>query len=639
MIEPLDQAALLAALQDQWAASNDHYATEIADAQADAISFYNAELFGDEVEGKSQIVLPDVQDAVDYMVMQCIKPFVSGDTVVEFEARDDSQQEAADQATAAVSTTFMRGQDGFRAVHDWLKAGLKERFCAIKTTMTVEQSVVTERLLVSADQLAMVDEQVAATAQDNGDGSFTIERRVERSVPTFNDYTLPSEEYRFAPSARSEDSAVYQAHVCRKTRSDLVAMGFDAELVYEELSSGSTEMLTDQRASQRNRYSGRRDAVNASMQEVELIEEYVMIDADGDGIAERLKVFRVGTTILSVEQVNDQPFVVFSPFPDPHRMVGLGLADKAMMSQRVRSIVARQLMNAMYEHNNPRFWIPDESVTEHTYDDLMEGIGPVRGRGVAPQLMGGNFDVSRSLTVLEFFSREREVRTGITDTNQGLAPDILNTTATGAKLQHEQGQQTEQFIVRVFAEALGRLFVKKLRLLKEYGEPLTVKIDGRSVTVDPGAWPDEFDVVVKVGVGTNDKTHRNQVRMQLLELQREALGVGMAKPEHLYRTLSGLVKDAGLGQPGDYFNAPDQMEQQEPQPSPDMIEAQEKARSEQAKLMLQKEKQDAEQRLAEQRLAWEIDFAERKMEAEAQLALIKSAGGMADNRPGGSLAA
>jgi len=67
MIEPLDDAALLNALQDQQRASDEFYASDIAEAQATALAFYHPEPFGDEVDGKSQIILPDVQDPVDYL--------------------------------------------------------------------------------------------------------------------------------------------------------------------------------------------------------------------------------------------------------------------------------------------------------------------------------------------------------------------------------------------------------------------------------------------------------------------------------------------------------------------------------------------------------------------------------------------
>ena len=644
MNEPLDEARLLTILEEQWQAASDYYNSEIADEQENAINFYEAEPFGDEVEGQSQVVLPDVRDAVDHMTVQVIKPFVSGDRVVEFEAKSEEDAQYADEATEAVAKTFMRGQDGFRVIHDWVKAGLKEKFCALKSTATIERKIVTQRFVVDAEQLAMLDEGLAATAVDAGDGSFSVTERREVSVPRFYDYTLPSEEYLFSGRARSEDSADFQDHVCRKTRSDLVEMGFDVEQVYD-LPTDTDEIIGDGRALARDRDVFDRNS-DASMQELSLHESYIRIDADGDGVAELLQVFRVGRHLLrwssgelAIAVVNEQPFTVFTPFPEPHRLVGKGLADKAMMSQRVRSIVARQLLNGMYRHNEPRFWVPMESVTPETLDDLLETVGPVRGKGAPPQLLTGNFDVSKSLGVLEFFSREREFSTGITDINKGIAPDVLNTTATAAQIQDDRSAETAEFISRVFGEAFARACVKKYRLLKEMGQPFDLKIDGEYRRVDPTLWPDDVDVLVRVGLGTGNKDHRLQLRMSLLQVQREAMANGMAGNEQIFNNLAAIVKDAGLGQADDYFINPVNVPEQEPVPDPALAEAEAKAALEREKLRLQEEKDRHAMDLEERRLAWEIDFAERKMEAEAQLALIRSAGGISDNRPGGSLAA
>ena len=644
--EPLDEAQLLNVLEEQSVSARDYYNNEIADEQEAAIKFYECERFGDEVEGQSQIVLPDVRDAVDHMTIQVIKPFVSGDRVVEFEAKSEEDSQYADEATEAVSKTFMRGQDGFRVIHDWVKAGLKEKFCALKSTASIERKVVTRRFQIDAEQLAMLDEAMAATAEQLPDGSFRVTERQEVSVPRFYDYTLPSEEYRFSHRARSEEDADFQEHICRKTRSELVQMGFDVEQVYE-LPTDTESLITDGRANARDDSYGMEGPTDASMQEVLLHEAYIRIDADGDGIAELLQVFRVGSDILrwsdgslAVMAMNEQPFTVFTPFPEPHRLVGKGLADKAMMSQRVRSVVARQLMNGMYRHNEPRFWVPDESMTENTLDDLLETVGPVRGKGMAPTLLGGQFDVSKSLGVLEFFSREREVSTGITDINQGLAPDVLNTTATAAKIQDDRSAQTAEFISRVFGEAFARACAKKYRLLKEMGEPFDLKIDGEYRRVDPTLWPDDFDVMVRVGLGTGSKDHRLQLRMSLLEMQKEGMQIGMARKEHLFHNAAAIVKDAGLGQADDYFvNPANEPEGEQEQPDPAMMEMQGKMQIEQQKLAMAETKMQHDMQMAEQRLQWEMDLAERRMQTEAQLALIKGAGQVDAARPGGSLAA
>lgn len=667
--EPLDEEQLVQVLDEQWNQACDFYTAELADNQEHALKFYNGEPFGDEVDGLSQIVLTDVRDAVDHMAIQVIKPFVAGERVVELEARCEEDERFVDEATEAVSKAFMRGQDGFRVIHDWCKAGLKEDYCALKSSVEIERKVITERFMADADQATLAAESGAEVA-DNGDGTFTVTVRKEVEVPRFYDYTLPSEEYRFTRRARSEDDADYQAHACRKTRSDLVMMGFDADTVYE-LPVGDTEIDLDPRAAERDKYAWRTlHNSNPSMQEVLLLEEYIRIDADGDGIAELLKVFRVAKTILSVEVVNEQPFTVFTPYPEPHRLVGTGLAARSMLYQRVRSVVARQLMNGIYRHNEPRFWVPQESVTPETLDDLLETVGPVRGKGVAPTLLQGNFDASKSLTVMEFFSRERQMATGITDINQGLQPDVLNTTATAAQIQDDRGAETAEFIARVFGEAFARAFIKKYRLLKQLGEPFDIKVDGKYRKVDPSAWPDDVDVIVRVGLGTGRKDTRLGILNNLLQIQREGFVAGLVGEEHIFKTVSGIVKDAGLGQPDDYWRKPDPNQGPKPEkPDPEMAKVEAEAQMAAAKLQgeqqlaaarldimrqeaevkaqlardaaaeqaqLARDRADFEARMAMEQADREYELARVQADRNAELARIK-ADALPDNRPGGDL--
>jgi hypothetical protein len=671
--EPLDEADLVNALKAESEGACTFHDTTLSERQELCLRYYDGDPFGDEVEGLSQIVLPDVAETVDYMTISVLRTFVSGDRVVEFQAKSLEEETAVDEATEAVQQIFMQHQDGYRVLHDWLKAGLIEIIGIVKSAVVEEDAVTeevftaTEEELIAADGRGELPEDAQIT--DNGDGSFsiTVKKSIKRRY--FYDYTVPSEEYRFSAGARHEDKADYQAHVCRKTRSELVEMGFDVEMIYD-LPTGDDTLWSDGRARERDEDYDRgwSDTRQASMQELELWEEYIRIDADGDGIAELLKCFRVGDKLLSSEIVTDHPFTVFCPFPRPHRMVGDSLAEKAMDVQRIRSVVARQLMNGMYLSNMPRYWVPTESTTENTIADLLTVIpgAPVRGKGLAPTPLNAGFDIGKSLGVLEFWSGEKESRTGITRMNQGLDADALNKTATGTALMQAQGQQYEEFIARNFAECVGRMFWRKYRLIKDVGEPFTVKVGGAYATVDPTRWPDEPDLVIRTGLGTNRKEYRIAQRMQLLEIQREGLEIGLVDGKRLFNSAAGLVRDMGVGQPDDFFIDPENNDQ-EPQPEkpdPEMAKVEAEAEMQAAKLQMQREEATAKQQLAreqaefeaqlasekaqresdlaQQKMAMEQRLAEQRMIMEARMAEHKASlaeqASMSKNRPGGSLA-
>lgn len=634
--EPLTEDDLVNALKNEADSACTFHDTTLADRQEQCLKYYDADPFGDEVEGLSQIVLPDVAETVDYMTISVLRTFVSGDRVVEFQAKREGEEQAVDQATEAIQQIFMQHQDGYRVLHDWLKAGLIEIIGIVKSVVDEEDAIDEREYVATEDELMAADARgelpEGANAVQNEDGTFSIRVREEVKRRYFYDYTVPSEEFRFSARARHEDKADYLAHVCRKTRSDLVEMGFDVETIYE-IPTGEDTLWSDGRALERDEDYDRgwSDARQASMQELELWEEYIRIDADGDGIAELLKCFRVGDRLLSSEIVTDHPFTVFCPFPRPHRMVGDSLAEKAMDVQRIRSVTARQLMNGMYLTNMPRYWVREESTTVNTISDLLTVTpgAPVRGKGAAPEPLNDGFDIGKSLGVLEFWSGEKESRTGITRMNQGLDADTLNKTATGTALMQAQGQQYEEFIARNFAECVGRMFWRKYRLVKDIGEPFTVKVGGAYAEVDPSQWPDEPDLVIRTGLGTNRKEYRIAQRIQLLEIQKEASTIGLASKQKLFNGAAGLVRDMGIGQPDDFFDDPANMPEQPEQPDPEVVKAQMGAQAQQAKiegeqqlaavkLELQREEAAAKQQLAREEAEFEAQLAREKFEFEQQ---------------------
>ncbi len=685
-IEPEpDTHELVAALQRE-AAAAEHEWERLREVQTLARRFYEGKPFGNETDGLSQIVLPDVQETVDYMAASVLRPFVSGDRVVEIEAVDEEDEDGASEATAALSYDFMRRQDGFRVLLDWTNSGLLDRYGVVKTMMTAEQQVSRKTVTigdpVELEQLAAEPEEVT----ENPDGTLTVALKLVRSERRATQIAVPPEEFRFSPRARHEDSADYLAHCPAKTRSELVEMGFDREQVY-------TLPAYTQPLDVRDEDSWERSESTAALEEVRLWEEYARIDLDGDGIAERIRVFRVENEILrwadgslAMETVEDHPFSVFCPFPRPHRMVGWSLADKVMDIQLARSIVARQLLDGMYNANMPRPIVETGGMDENTLDDLLSPTpgSPIRvARGGAVQPYVTSFDVGKSLSVMEWMTGERESRTGITRLNQGLDADALNKTATGTAMMQAQGQQQEEFISRNLGEAFARLMLKTYRMLRREGEPFRVKVDGRYKQVDPSSWPEEVNVSVRVGLGTGSRDKRIQARMAMVPLMTEGSAIKEVTPKHRFRFVDGLVRDLGLGQGDDFWKDPDAPKPIDPatgqpveepeEPDPEMLAAQAEQQREAAKLELEREKAAAtlelkaqsdmasieamrekhalemeqkreaaalEAQLARDKAAAEYELAVIRIQQEGELARFSAslkAADMPDNRPGGRL--
>jgi hypothetical protein len=674
---------LIALLRNEERSAMSWRDTTLADEQANAIDYYEAEPFGDEEEGRSQVVVPDVAEVVDYMQVSVLRTVCSGDRVVEFEPGDTDQipeipdapkkpqgdpndpamaqqvqqyqqakaaydqqiapfrdwetkrVQAAEDATEAVNYQFMRRQNGYKVLLDWLQSGLIEKVGIVKTACITERKKVKQTITIPEEGLAqLADEGIEVIAADDlGDGQFTVTISRETQTKKYVDYPLPSEEYLFSARTRDEDDAEYQAHRCRKTLSDLIAMGFERDIV-ESLPTEDSIVDLDQRAVERWNDEVV-DSVHRplAMRKVWLLEEYIRADRDGDGIAELIKVFRVHDVLLESEEVDEAPFVTWTPFPRAHRMVGNSLAEKVMDIQRVDSVLTRQALDGVYQTNSPRMGVNVEGVTDETYDDLLVvrpgAIVRYRGTGNKPEPLNEAFDISKSLGMLEHMSGQREQRTGITRLNQGLDEDTLNKTASGQAALQATGQQMEEFVARNFAEGMARLFAKKLRLMVENGNPIALKVDGSYRRVDPASWDSNMNVAVRVGLGSGRKEQRLIYRGQLASFQQEGLPLGLTNAKKIYNNAAAMVRDSGLGNPSDYWVDPDSDDYTppEPQQDPAMAKAQADMQIAQQRAQFDAEQAQQAQQLAEAKAQAEIEtqrmVAEAKLEAERQHGELK----------------
>ena len=634
----MDARKIADILKREYAAGED-YSDQLLRLQHLAMRAYEA----DEglipiVEGRSRVMLPDVQETHDYMHASVLRTFVSGDRTIEFEAVDEGDEDAAETATAAIDYNFMRQQDGYRLLSDLCADGLLRKIGVIKTVAEDEEKVTRQTVEAHPMQLFMLPEDVELESyEEMPNGMVRADIKVTRIKRVFKDYIVPPSQFRFSPRARHEDDADYVGDKELKTRSELVQMGFDADQVYSlPKHSMYDDIDQNQQYQSETGWRFRDEASSPELEKVLLHHEFARIDVDGDGIAERVECFRVENELMidgetgeyAIRTVEDQPYSVFTPFPRPHAIVGYSLADKVMDLQIQRSFIARQLFDGMALSNMPRMEVPDSSVGDNTIADLLNPTpgGVIRTRGPGLREIGQTFDAGKSLQVMEWLTGERETRTGITRLNQGLDADTLNKTASGQALLVARGEQQEEYIARNFAECLSRLFMKKYRLMRAEAKPFTIRVDGEPRDVDPSQWPESVHVRVKVGLGTNSKDKRVAALFGLAEPLQMSMEQGLSGHEHAFRWMDQVARDTGVGQGQDYMYDPSdpeyqmrqQMEAQQPDPEQQqaMAEMQAKAGEKQAdmqmrlveldgKMQMEERKQQREERLAYDKLAVE----------------------------------
>src|ERR1700755_1007079 len=132
--------AFLSFLQEEEANAFDG---TLLDEVESALRSYNGAEYGDEEDGRSQVVARDVAETTDYMLTSVLDAFVASGRVVEFEPSSEEGEDQADDATEAMHYMYRR-KSGYRLIHDWAKGGLLEKIgvvkaCVERKTKRVEQ--------------------------------------------------------------------------------------------------------------------------------------------------------------------------------------------------------------------------------------------------------------------------------------------------------------------------------------------------------------------------------------------------------------------------------------------------------------------------------------------------------------------
>jgi hypothetical protein len=232
--------------------------------------------------------------------------------------------------------------------------------------------------------------------------------------------------------------------------------------------------------------------------------------------------------------------------------------------------------------------------------------------------------VAELLPVIQGMSDLQKVRTGVAP-ELSLDPNVLQqSTASAFGQALDQASQRIEMVVRIFAETgFRKLFQKMHQLLREYIDiPKTIRLRNKWIEFNPALWAERTNVSVHTGLGFNRKEQKIALIYQLIQLQKEALQVGLADPEKLYTSLDRLVDAAGVGHVEQFFVDPKSPQYKPPQPQQDPMAQiamadlqmrQQQAQAQNQKDMAELQLKVNEERRKSQELVMKMREMERKL--------------------------
>jgi hypothetical protein len=613
--------------------------------RATATEYYRGDPFGDEEEGRSQVVSMDVRDTVQAIMPSLMRIFHSTDRTVEYAPQGPEDVAAAKQATEYANYIINRDNNGFLHTHAAFKDALIRKVGVLKCYWDDQTKFETHDLTglddnalaaLMSDPAAEIDilasEPFGEPSMDPMTGEMLPPAMMHAVRVTYTHpdgrvklEAVPPEEFLISREAKSLEDADYVAHRRILTVSELVAMGYDYDEVVK-MSSAHEDMATNIERTTRNRALNNEmnERHDPAMKKVLYVENYIKVDYDQDGIAELRKICTAGdgNKILMNEPCAIVPFATFCPDPEAHDFYGMSTADAVMDIQRIKSSIMRNTLDSLAMSIHPRVAIVEGMVN---IEDVMNNeVGAIIRQRAAGQVqpMSMPFVGQQAFPVLQYMDEIKEARTGISKASAGLdAGALQSSTASAVQATVSAAQQHIELIARIFAETgMKQLYKIVLHLITTHQDrPRMVRLSNEFVPIDPRVWNADMDVSINVALGRGTDTERMMMLRQIADMQKEAMAtMGPVNPltdmAKLSNTLKAMTELAGFKDASQFWSDPAQFQPPPQEDKPDINEQLIAVQIQQIQADIQKKA--AELQLEREKMIMEDDRKRDELDAE-----------------------
>lgn len=562
------------------------------DASADdfrtAWNYYLQRVRGDEVPGRSTAVAGDISASVEANLAQMMDAFAT-ENIAEFDATGEEDEDQAALESDTVTHYVMKGgpsQNGFTELASAIKNALVVRDAIMKIYVEEFTETTTRaygNVAPEVHELVAPDAELVSYDPDELKlvvrGSITHKRFRATCVDNSNFFyprTWTSQDFQECP------------FVCERhetTRSELVRLGYPKEKVAQMTpiaSYGRNPINTVKNVRGQPRYNV--VLADPSLDTVEWFEAYMLLDVDGDGIAERRKVvFHYDDhSILGNDPEELVPYAKGVTLLMPNRSTGISDYDKLRQNQDEHSGLKRALYDNVNAVTKNRLAVADGPVNA---EDIADG----RPNGAVRVRLGGAdgiTDVRQAVAALTVADNSANVLANIDALKRerselgGAALDLSSAQAQvggpnarlgsqGLDRAYSALEQLAALKTKIVAQTLirGVWLLAHATIRRNFTEPVQVRqAHGWRVSI-PAQWQARSAVTVRIGMSPGERARMAATLEKLLDKQIALAQMGLDgvlidAPKY-YRTLMAWLRVSDCRNPEQYSLDPNTPEAQQ----------------------------------------------------------------------------
>ena len=577
--------------------ANGYHQGEIGVRTRESWDYYYGKLPEPVTVGSSKWVDTTVRDAVNGILQELSSVFTMGEDAVRFSPMHSKDATAARAATKLVNQVLLRDNQGYIVLHDFFKEALITRNSFLKRYWGTDKKIYTEEVegmtkeefdlymsQVLEDATLLTgdfEEELSEEDEEAGNpglisGCFTYER-LNEGVKVEH---VPLEFIMVDPSARSIEDANYIGERTRRTKEELIEMGFDKDIVQGLLPPSSDVEAGVIANSRINNLSpvNVNDIISVGDERSDrlwLHENYLKTSLlSGDHI-ETLQVFTIHGQIIEVNRVDEFPYITATPFPIPGFIWGESVTDITKDIQDLKTALIRGYIDNIQNANFRRYIAVKGAYDKQSLLNNRPGA-VVEAQSIDAVQPFAHHQLPNGVeSLLGYVDQMKEERTGVSKMSQGLDPAVFkndNAFAT-VNLMLTQAQNKMRMICRNFAHrAMIPLMADIYELIRK-NETKTLGVETHSGWMDlnPKLLPPRNRLIVATAIGDSERKERaTNLQAALTMLTQVPQMQQFLQPTNAYFAAAQFMESMGIYDVENFLTPLDQIPPPQPDPAQEM---------------------------------------------------------------------
>ena len=507
------------------------------------IKEYNGDKYGNEVKGRSQIVVKDVKKAIKKMAPSIIQPFIASDCIIKTKPKTIKSTATSSYAADVLNYQYNNEFDKLTFIRTIANVLPREGTIFVRTGWEYDEkeesktfsNIGLEELLVI--QQSMGDAEISNPEQ-NPDGSYNV--TIERKVPLYNRPTAivcKNESIFIDPNAESFKQAKFIIHEFEKSLSDLLKL----EAVYDTKSNMAQieAHLGDNRradnALSAKRYADQIDngqdqffgSALKSNKKITLLEYWGEADMDGSGKAEQIVCTWIkGTDIVLRLEANpypdgEKPFTSAVYDLEAFSTWGNSVADSISDNQKIRTAIMRGFIDNLSLSNNGQKIFRKGALDYVNMQKLLNGEKVIEVNDIEGFRDGAYNQIPQSsFNVFDMQENEIENLTGVNRNLDGIDSATIGRTSSGVQSTMSAAQRHMVILVAVIADLYKDIFTKWHAYNQVFlDEKQAFEISGDLVEMSKQDIQGQHNIEVNINVDALNQQKVQQINMLLQQSQ------------------------------------------------------------------------------------------------------------------------